>query len=213
MRSNRSLTADDGSDRIAVLTLVWTHLVQLLTVLGGVWRRVPGRVTARFLSDACQVADRRSKRATAESGSTRNTHWPTSLPGFAPARLWATRLGTGTLCRPAITVGFVIVTMSGLAAAQSSTGGVCGTPAVDLFEWAARTGAGLMFLGGLLYGGFQLGRSVISRNPEKASHHRRNGTISLLAGPIFGMVIVFGKQGAAAAGFTVAECAHLTPWF
>lgn len=103
-----------------------------------------------------------------------------------------------------------LVAMTGLAAAQE--GGVCGTPAVDLFEWAARTGAGILFLGGLLYGGFEHARAGLSRNPEMTSRHRAKGTMAMVAGPIFGLVIIFGEQAAAAAGFRVAECANVTPW-
>lgn len=107
----------------------------------------------------------------------------------------------------------VLVTMTGLAAAQEGSGGVCGTPAIDLFEWAAQTGAGVLFLGGLVYGGYKHARAGISQNPQDASNHRRTGTMAMIAGPIFGLVVVLGEQAAAATGLNVAQCAELTPWF
>ncbi|WP_158056556.1 hypothetical protein [Halorussus halophilus] len=103
--------------------------------------------------------------------------------------------------------------MTSVAAAQTSGSGLCGTPAIDLFEWAARTGAGVLFLGGLLYGGFKHARAGMSRNPERSSEHRQTGTMAMVAGPIFGLVIVLGEQAAGAAGFNAAQCAQLTPWF
>lgn len=103
--------------------------------------------------------------------------------------------------------------MTGVAAAQPGDGGLCGTPAIELFEWAAQTGAELLFLGGLVYGAFKHARAGISRNPERASQHRRTGTLAMLAGPVFSLVIVLGNQAAAAVGFNAAECAQLTPWF
>lgn len=99
------------------------------------------------------------------------------------------------------------------AVAGAGSGGICPTPAVDLFEWAARTGAGVLFLGGLLYGGYKHARAMLTPDPERASHHRRTGTMSMLAGPMFGLAIVFGKQAAGVAGFNVAQCAQLLPWF
>lgn len=114
------------------------------------------------------------------------------------------------LLPPTVTILIALVAMTGVAAAQE--GGVCGTPAVDLFEWAAQTGAGMLFLGGLLYGGFEHARAGLSRNPEMVSRHRSRGTMAMVAGPIFGLVILFGEQAAAAAGFNVAECANVTPW-
>lgn len=106
-----------------------------------------------------------------------------------------------------------LVAMTGVAAAQSGGGGLCGTPAIDLFEWAAQTGAGVLFLGGLLFGGYKHARAGISKNPERSSEHRRSGTMAMVSGPIFGVIIVLGEQAAGAAGFNVAECAQLTPWF
>ena len=103
--------------------------------------------------------------------------------------------------------------LTGVAAAQSGSGGLCGTPAISLFEWAAQTGAGVLFLGGLLFGGYKHARAGISKNPERSSEHRRSGTMAMISGPIFGLVIVLGEQAAGAAGFNVAECAQLTPWF
>ncbi|WP_423743936.1 hypothetical protein V5735_13140 (plasmid) [Haladaptatus sp. SPP-AMP-3] len=103
--------------------------------------------------------------------------------------------------------------MTGIAAAQTGSNGLCGTPAISLFEWAARTGAGVLFLGGLLYGAYKHARAGMSRNPERSSEHRQSGTMAMIAGPIFGLVIVLGKQAAGAAGFHAAQCAHLTPWF
>lgn len=106
-----------------------------------------------------------------------------------------------------------LLAMAGTAAAQSSSGGLCGTPAISLFEWAAQTGAGVLFLGGLLFGGYKHARAGISKNPERSSEHRRSGTMAMVSGPIFGIIIVLGEQAAGAAGFNVAECAQLTPWF
>ena len=114
---------------------------------------------------------------------------------------------------PLVIVLGALVVATGVAAAQSGDGGLCGTPAIDLFEWAAQTGAGVLFLGGLLYGGFKHARAGLSRNPERSSEHRRSGTMAMLAGPIFGIIIVLGEQAASAAGFSIAECAQLTPWF
>lgn len=113
---------------------------------------------------------------------------------------------------PTVTVMLGLAAMTGIAAAQGD-GGLCGTPAIDLFEWAARTGAGVLFLGGLLYGGFKHARAGMSRNPERSSEHRQTGTMAMISGPIFGLIIVLGEQAAGAAGFNVAQCAQLTPWF
>lgn len=114
---------------------------------------------------------------------------------------------------PALTAMLALVAMTGVAAAQSGGGGLCGTPAISLFEWAAQTGAGVLFLGGLLYGGFKHARAGMSRNPERSSEHRRTGTMAMISGPIFGIIIVLGEQAAGAAGFNAAQCAQLTPWF
>jgi hypothetical protein len=125
----------------------------------------------------------------------------------------ASRLAAGSrVLTPTITVMLGLVAMTGVAAAQGD-GGLCGTPAIDLFEWAAQTGAGVLFLGGLLYGGFKHARAGMSRNPERSSEHRRTGTMAMISGPIFGLIIVLGEQAAGAAGFNVAQCAQLTPWF
>ena len=122
--------------------------------------------------------------------------------------------GSVRVLTPTVTALFALVGMTGLAAAQTtSSGGLCGTPAIALFEWAAQTGAGVLFLGGLLYGGFKHARAGMSRNPERSSEHRRTGTMAMVSGPIFGLIIVLGEQAAGAAGFNVAQCAQLTPWF
>lgn len=135
---------------------------------------------------------------------------------------WATRVrdhiehnlaGSVRVLTPAVTALLTLAAMTGLAAAQSSSGGLCGTPAIALFEWAAQTGAGVLFLGGLLYGGFKHARAGMSRNPERSSEHRRTGTMAMVSGPIFGLIIVLGEQAAGAAGFNAAQCAQLTPWF
>jgi hypothetical protein len=124
------------------------------------------------------------------------------------------RLTTGTrVLTPTVTAMLTLVAMTGLAAAQTSGNGLCGTPAIDLFEWAAQTGAGVLFLGGLLYGGFKHARAGMSRNPERASEHRQSGTMAMVSGPIFGIVVILGEQAAGAAGFNAAQCAQLTPWF
>ncbi|WP_458210942.1 hypothetical protein [Haladaptatus sp. NG-SE-30] len=90
---------------------------------------------------------------------------------------------------PTVTAMLALVSMTGLAAAQTSSNGLCGTPAIDLFEWAAQTGAGVLFLGGLLYGGFKHARAGMSRNPERAREHRQSGTMAMISGPIFGIVV------------------------
>lgn len=113
-----------------------------------------------------------------------------------------------------MTAVLVLLSVPDVAAAQAgSEGGLCGTPAISLFEWAAQTGAGVLFLGGLLFGGYKHARAGLSKNPERSSEHRRSGTMAMISGPIFGLVIVLGEQAAVAAGFNVAECAQLTPWF
>lgn len=213
MPPNRPTDFDGTANRIAIATVIWTHVVRLATVLDRLRERFTGRVAALVRGETRRSTGRGADDTAPASGHGGVNRWLSSLGGLTPPRTSLGRATTAPFLRPTVTSLVALVALTGIAAAQSSTGGVCGTPAIALFEWAARTGAGIMFLGGLLYGGFTLGRSVISRNPEVASRHRRNGGISLLAGPIFGLVIVFGKQGAAAAGFTVAECATLTPWF
>lgn len=121
--------------------------------------------------------------------------------------------GSVRILTPTVTALFALAAMTGLVAAQSSSGGLCGTPAIALFEWTAQTGAGVLFLGGLLYGGFKHARAGMSRNPERASEHRRTGTMAMISGPIFGLIIILGEQAAGAAGFNAAQCAQLTPWF
>lgn len=106
----------------------------------------------------------------------------------------------------------IVLSLVAVAPAAAQEGGVCGTPVVALFEWAAETGISLLFLAGLLYGAYKHTRALMSRNPEVASRHRSTGTMALFAGPIFGIVILFGEQAATAAGFNVAECANVTPW-
>lgn len=128
-------------------------------------------------------------------------------------RVERTLAGSVRVLTPTATVLFALAGMTGLAAAQTSSGGLCGTPAIALFEWAAQTGAGVLFLGGLLYGGFKHARAGMSRNPERSSEHRRTGTMAMVSGPIFGLIIVLGEQAAGAAGFNAAQCAQLTPWF
>lgn len=112
-----------------------------------------------------------------------------------------------------VTAIITVLTVTGLAGAQPSDGGVCGTPVVALFEWAVQTGAGVLFLGGLLYGGYKHARAGMSRDPESANLHRRTGTMAMVSGPIFGIIIVLGEQAAGAVGLNVAQCAELTPWF
>lgn len=121
--------------------------------------------------------------------------------------------GARSLSPPAIAmVG--LVAMTGLAAAaQSSTGGVCGTPVIDVFEWSTRTGGALLLLAGFVYGAYKHARAAMTPNPERANRHRRTGTISMFSGPIFWFVILFATQAAGAAGITAAECADLIPWF
>lgn len=138
---------------------------------------------------------------------------PPVLGSRARERVARRLVAAGRVLSPATVALVGLVAMTGLAAAQSGSGGVCGTPAVNLFEWSARTGAGLLLLGGLVYGAYKHARAAMTPNPERASRFRRTGTTSMLAGPIFGLVIVFGKQAAGAAGFSVAECANLLPWF
>lgn len=137
----------------------------------------------------------------------------------ATAREWgdaarARSRGAVAAIRPWLLAG-VLLSMVAVtpAAAQSGNGGLCGTPAIALFEWAAQTGAGVLFLGGLVYGGFKHARAGMSRDPKRTTEHRRNGTMAMIAGPVFGLVIVLGEQAAAAAGFNVAQCAQLSPWF
>lgn len=124
------------------------------------------------------------------------------------------RLPAGTrILYSTVTAIITLLRMTGLAAAQTGDGGVCGTPVIALFEWAVQTGAGVLFLGGLLYGGYKHARAGMSRDPESANLHRRTGTMAMVSGPIFGIIIVLGEQAAGAVGLNVAQCAELTPWF
>lgn len=133
-----------------------------------------------------------------------------ALTGRGVDRLERARTAGVRLLTPTVVAAIALVAMTGVAAAQD--GGLCGTPAVDLFEWAISIGSELLFLGGLLVGAISLAISGLVRNPQLARVLRQKGTMALIAGPIFSIAILLGEQAAAAAGFEVAQCADVTPW-
>lgn len=210
----------------AVLALGWTLMTRWLTTL----RRWLHRATV-WVADRGQEFDVQRRCTPATAAVPMRSRMATAAPGLSTLTMCAGERGVQRLAAgvrvltSTVTAMVVLVALTGLvtasaptptptpAAGQAGSGGVCETPAVDLFEWAARTGAGVLFLGGLLYGGYKHARAMLTPDPERASLHRRTGTMSMLAGPMFGLVIVFGNQAAGAVGFDVAQCAQLLPWF
>lgn len=205
MQSDKSIRIRGESAVSATLVLVCTLVPEWRTTLVRWLNRAADRVSARRVDHGMHIGWPLAE-ATATVRSLRGQR-------ITRVRRRSFRYVVGG-CRvltPATIALIGLVAMTGIAAATPPEGGVCGTPAVDLFEWGAQTGSKLLLLGGLLFGGYKHARAAMTPNPERARQHRRTGTWSVMAGPIFGIIIVFGKQAAGAAGMNVADCVNLLP--
>lgn len=213
MMPNTGDTPRFESAVIVLLALVWALGSSWLTTVRRYTHRTTTRIDDRGQALWEWIRDILSPRIGVTQAATEiDEPEPSALVACAIEYV-TRRLAIGIrVVPPTATATVALVSMIGLAAAQPGTGGVCDTPVIPLVEWAAQTGAGVLFLGGLLYGGYKHARAGLSRDPERANAHRRRGTMSMVAGPIFGISIVMGKQAAGAAGFNAAQCAELTPW-
>lgn len=206
MMSNTTALQRGKSAVVALFALVWRLACTRVARSRSWLQRAPPRVSG--WSDW-----NRGSLPTATHPPLADALGPLPLSGVRGRLVHRLAAGARVLSPPAVAmVG--LVAMTGLAAAaQSSTGGVCGTPVIDMFEWSTRTGGALLLLAGFVYGAYKHARAAMTPNPERANRHRRTGTISMFAGPIFWFVILFGTQAAGAAGITAAQCADLIPWF